>query len=169
MNWQQRSRNQNDREAGIIKKIVDGKPYIDQIKGLIEEYTKRLGRDLTFQNLEEELADPAKKYTAPEGELLVAFDGDTVVGMVAYHRHSADRCEMKRLYVRPECREAHLGRTLVREIVEHASRAGYKEMVLDTIEPLQAAIHLYREVGFQECEPYYDNPMEDVIYFKKEL
>lgn len=48
-------------------KIVDGKPYIDQIKGLIEEYTKRLGRDLTFQNLEEELADPAKKYTAPEG------------------------------------------------------------------------------------------------------
>ncbi len=41
-------------------KIVDGKPYIDQIKGLIEEYTKRLGRDLTFQNLEEELADPAK-------------------------------------------------------------------------------------------------------------
>ncbi len=76
---------------------------------------------------------------------------------------------MKRLYVRPECREAHLGRTLVREIVEHASRAGYKEMVLDTIEPLQAAIHLYRESGFQECEPYYDNPMEDVIYFKKEL
>lgn len=150
-------------------KIVDGKPYIDQIKGLIEEYTKRLGRDLTFQNLEEELADPAKKYTAPEGELLVAFDGDTVVGMVAYHRHSADRCEMKRLYVRPECRESHLGRTLVREIVEHASRAGYKEMVLDTIEPLQAAIHLYREAGFQECEPYYDNPMEDVIYFKKEL
>lgn len=106
-------------------KIVDGKPYIDQIKGLIEEYTKRLGRDLTFQNLEEELADPAKKYTAPEGELLVAFDGDKVVGMVAYHRHSADRCEMKRLYVRPECREAHLGKTLVREIVEHASRAGY--------------------------------------------
>ena len=37
-------------------KIVDGKPYIDQIKGLIEEYTRRLGRDLTFQNLEEELA-----------------------------------------------------------------------------------------------------------------
>ena len=109
-------------------KIVDGTPYIDQIKGLIGEYTKRLGRDLTFQNLEEELADLAKKYTAPEGELLAALDEDTVVGMVAYHRHSDDRCEMKRLYVRPECREAHLGRTLVREIVEHASRAGYKEM-----------------------------------------
>lgn len=150
-------------------KIVDGKPYIDQIKGLIKEYTRRLGRDLSFQNLEEELEDPTKKYTAPEGELLAALEGDTVVGMVAYHRHSADRCEMKRLYVKPECREAHLGRTLVQEILRHASRAGYKEMVLDTIEPLQAAIHLYRTAGFQECEPYYDNPMGDVIYFKKEL
>ena len=150
-------------------KIVDGTPYIDQIKGLIGEYTKRLGRDLTFQSLEEELADLAKKYTAPEGELLAALDEDTVVGMVAYHRHSDDRCEMKRLYVKPDCRGSHLGRTLIGEILEHASRAGYKEMVLDTIEPLQAAIHLYREAGFQECEPYYDNPMEDVIYFKKEL
>lgn len=150
-------------------KIVDGTPYIDQIKGLIGKYTKRLGRDLTFQNLEEELADLAKKYTAPEGELLAALDEDTVVGMVAYHRHSDDRCEMKRLYVKPDCRGSHLGRTLIGEILEHASRAGYKEMVLDTIEPLQAAIHLYREAGFQECEPYYDNPMEDVIYFKKEL
>lgn len=150
-------------------KIVDGTPYIDQIKGLIGEYTKRLGRDLTFQNLEEELADLAKKYTAPEGELLAALDEDTVVGMVAYHRHSDDRCEMKRLYVKPDCRGSHLGRTLIGEILEHASRVGYKEMVLDTIEPLQAAIHLYREAGFQECEPYYDNPMEDVIYFKKEL
>lgn len=150
-------------------KIVDGTPYIDQIKGLIGEYTKRLGRDLTFQNLEEELADLAKKYTAPEGELLAALDEDTVVGMVAYHRHSDDRCEIKRLYVKPDCRGSHLGRTLIGEILEHASRAGYKEMVLDTIEPLQAAIHLYREAGFQECEPYYDNPMEDVIYFKKEL
>lgn len=36
-------------------KILDGRPYIPQIRKLIEEYTSWLGRDLTFQNLEEEL------------------------------------------------------------------------------------------------------------------
>ena len=36
-------------------KIVDGKQYIQQVKELILEYTQRLGRDLTFQNLNEEL------------------------------------------------------------------------------------------------------------------
>ena len=36
-------------------KIIDGKPYLDQVKELIIEYTKRLGRDLSFQNIDEEL------------------------------------------------------------------------------------------------------------------
>jgi ribosomal protein S18 acetylase RimI-like enzyme len=150
--------------------VKDGKDYISQVKELIIEYTKRLNRDLSFQNIEDELRNPAEKYTAPEGELLVAVDEtDNVIGMVAYHRHSAERCEMKRLYVKPETRGMHLGDLLVKEILEHAEQAGYKEMVLDTIIPLKAAIGLYKKNGFKECEPYYNNPMDDVIYMKKEL
>ena len=42
-------------------------------------------------------------------------------------------------------------------------------MVLDTIIPLQSAILLYKKVGFVECEVYYHNPMDDVLYFKKIL
>lgn len=150
-------------------KIVDGKPYIQQIKELIIEYTKRLGRDLSFQNLDDELKDPAKKYTSPEGELLVAVEGEDVLGMIAYHKHSDTRCEMKRLYVKPSCRGMKLGEKLIEELIVHARQAGYKEMVLDTIVPLQSAIHLYKKLGFTECEPYYHNPMPDVLYFRKEL
>ena len=150
--------------------IKDGIDHISQVKELIIEYTNRLNRDLSFQNLEEELENPAVKYTAPEGELLVAVDEkDHVVGMVAYHRHSVERCEMKRLYIKPEMRGLHVGDLLVDEILEHARRAGYKEMVLDTIVPLGAAIGLYKKHGFRECEPYYNNPMVDVIYMKIEL
>jgi ribosomal protein S18 acetylase RimI-like enzyme len=151
-------------------KIVDGKNYIDQVKEKIIEYTKRLNRDLSFQNIEDELKDPAKKYTAPEGELLVALDdNDQVIGIVAYHRHTNERCEMKRLYVSPDCRGMNLGEQLVGAIMEHAKEAGYKEMVLDTIQPLQAAIHIYKKMGFTECRPYYDNPMSDVIYMSRKL
>ena len=42
-------------------------------------------------------------------------------------------------------------------------------MMLDTIIPLQSAIHLYKKVGFVEREAYYHNPMDDVLYFKKIL
>ena len=150
-------------------KIVNGKPYIQQIKELIIEYAKWLGRDLSFQDIDDELKDPAKKYTAPEGELLVAVEGEDVLGMIAYHRHSDTRCEMKRLYVKSSCRGMKLGEKLVEELMVHARQAGYKEMVLDTIVPLQSAIHLYKKLGFAECEPYYHNPMPDVLYFIKEL
>ena len=149
--------------------IMDGKDFIPQIKELIIEYTERLGRDLTFQNIEEELQNPATKYTAPEGEILAALEENEVLGMVAYHRHNESRCEMKRLYVRPKARGLHLGETLVKEIVSHARKAGYKEMVLDTITPLKSAIHLYEKHGFIQCDPYYDNPMDDVIYMMKKL
>ena len=52
-----------------------------------------------------------------------------------------------------------LGEKLVCEIIKHARNKGYKKMVLDTIKPLKAAIHLYKKFGFIECEPYYNNPM----------
>ncbi len=150
-------------------KIVDGKDYLPEVRELIKEYSMRLGRDLSFQNIEDELNDPSHKYTAPEGEILVAIDHDKILGMVAYHRHSNVRCEMKRLYVCPAARGMHLGDTLVTEILSHAKNAGYKEIVLDTIVPLKAAISLYKKHGFEECGAYYDNPMDDVIYMRKQL
>ena len=147
-------------------KIVNGKPYIQQIKELIIEYAKRLVCDLIL--ITNKTIDK-KKYTAPEGELLVAVEGEDVLGMIAYHRHSDTRCEMKRLYVKPSCRGMKLGEKLIEELIAHARQAGYKEMVLDTIVPLQSAIHMYKKLGFAECEPYYHNPMPDVLYFRKEL
>lgn len=89
-------------------KILDGKDYIPQVRRLITEYVRQLNRDLAFQNIDEELQNPSQKYTAPQGELLVALEGDAVIGMVAYHKHSEQRCEMKRLYVQPAARGLRL-------------------------------------------------------------
>ena len=149
--------------------IVDGTAYPDEVKKLIKEYYHRLGRDLSFQNIEAELDDPAVRYSPPQGELLVALENDEVLGMVAYHRLTSKRCEMKRLYLTPNARGRHLGERLVETIIDHAKASGYEEMVLDTIKPLKAAVSLYRKLGFEECEAYYDNPMEDVVYMRKKL
>ena len=149
--------------------ILEGKPYIEQVRNRILEYTTVLGLDMSFQDIENELSDPAGKYTPPAGEILVAYEDGTVWGMVAYHRHSEERCEMKRLYVDPQCRGQRLGEKLVDQIIEHAKNAGYKEMVLDTLEPMVPAIRLYQKFGFEICEPYYHNPFPDVIYMKKRL
>ena len=151
-------------------KIIDGTNYLEEVKELIIVYTKFLNRNLDFQGLEDELKDLSGKYSGQEGEILAALSDDNkIMGIVAYHRHNDKRCEMKRLFVKPEYRKLKLGEKLISEIINHAKQKGYKEMVLDTIEPLKAAIHLYKKFGFVECEPYYNNPMNDVIYMKLEL
>lgn len=149
--------------------IRDGKDYLPQVKQLILEYTDFLGRDLSFQNIDDELNDLKKKYFPPNGEILVALNEDDVLGMVAYYRHDDKICEMKRLYVKPDARGMHLGDALISEIISHARDNGYEIMLLDTIKPLKPAIGLYEKHGFKECEPYYNNPMDDVIYMKKIL
>lgn len=150
-------------------KIVDGTNHLDEVKRLVVEYTEFLGRDLSFQDLDDELKDLSAKYAPPEGRLLCAAVDGKIIGCVAYHKHTAARCEMKRLFVREGWREHHAGSRLIEAIIESARADGFSEMVLDTITPLESAIRLYKKFGFVETEPYYENPMSDVIYFKKEL
>lgn len=150
-------------------KIVDGANHSDEVKQLVVEYTKFLGRDLSFQNFDDELKDLSAKYAPPEGRLLCAEVDGKIIGCVACHRHDDNRCEMKRLFVREDYREHRAGSKLVEAIINSARADGFSEMVLDTIKPLQSAIHLYKKFGFVECEPYYFNPMSDVIYMKKNL
>ena len=150
-------------------KIVDGTKYLAEVKNLILEYTKFLNRDLSFQNLDAELKDLAEKYLPPEGRLLCAEIDGEIIGCVAYHKHNSERCEIKRLFFREGYRNFHAGKKLVEEILKFAKADGYKEIVLDTIKPLESAINLYKKFGFVETEPYYNNPMNDVIYMKKIL
>ena len=67
-------------EELFILKIVNGIYYIEQVKSKIVEYVTRLGRDLSFQNIDEELSNPAIKYSPPQGEFLVCGGHATYLG-----------------------------------------------------------------------------------------
>ena len=76
---------------------------------------------------------------------------------------------MKRLYVVPSARGLGLGRLLAEAVSEEAGSLGYSRMVLDTLPRLEAAIALYRELGFNEIPEYYHNPVEGVSFMAKTL
>ena len=151
-------------------RIIDGNGRLREMRELVREYVAKLGRDLTFQGIEAELADLSGKYAPPSGRTLVAVDGsDRVVGCVAYHRLTDVRCELKRLYVRPAARGRHVGRALVTRMLAVARADGFKEMVLDTFSDLASAVHLYHALGFRECEAYYENPLSGALYMRRDL
>lgn len=150
----------------VIKAAYD---RLDDVETLIREYHKSLNVDLCFQNFDEEIATLPGKYAQPDGRLYVLYLDDKLAGCVALRRFDASRCEMKRLYVRPQFRGLKLGQILAEKVIEEAKAIGYREMVLDTLRTLESANAMYHKLGFEETKPYYDNPLPDVVYFKKAL
>jgi len=139
------------------------------VEALFREYVGTLSEDISFQNVEDELAGLPGKYARPGGAVLIAREGDALAGGVAYRMFEPGVCEMKRLYVRPAFRGRGLARDLANELIEDARARGYRTMLLDTLASMQAARALYRDLGFAPVGAYYDNPLPGVMFMALDL
>ncbi|MBL8328536.1 MAG: GNAT family N-acetyltransferase [Rubrivivax sp.] len=146
---------------------------LDDARLIFREYAAQLGVDLCFQNFDAELAALPGDYALPQGVLLLAFVDGALAGCGALRPlpevDYADACEMKRLFVRRAFRRFGLGRQLAQALVDHAVRAGYSTLLLDTLDDMEAARGLYATLGFEEVPPYYFNPLPGAHYLKADL
>ncbi len=147
------------------------KEQYDEIIKLFQEYQIELGKDLCFQNFEDELKNIPGNYGMPDGELLLIYDikNNLYAACVGLRKINNYVCEMKRLFVRPDFRKHGYGKVLTEHIIKIAEKKNYRTMVLDTLKELKPAINLYKKFGFREIEPYYENPLKGIIYMSKEL
>jgi putative acetyltransferase len=145
---------------------------LKSIQTLFQAYALGLGLDISFQNFNHELANLQGKYALPKGALLLAkstSSGEAIgcVGLRPLDLEST--CEMKRLYVSPNGRGTGVGRALAEAIIVEAKRLGHRRVVLDTLGPMTTPLKLYRGLGFTDIEPYYHNPLADVVYLELTL
>ena len=151
----------------------DTPELLEATRELFREYAASLAVDLCFQNFEAELAGLPGEYAAPKGCLLLAFVDSELAGCGALRALAdadyANASEMKRLYVRPAFRRFGLGRVLAQALLDEAQRAGYSEVLLDTLDDMEAARDLYATLGFEEIPPYYYNPIPGAHYLKASL
>ena len=149
---------------------VESEEQMDTVRQLFEEYAAGIGISLCFQNFDQELATLPGKYAPPSGRLMLAFLNEQLAGCIALRAISNDRCEMKRLFVRPSFRGTGLGRVLVEALINEARTIGYKSMLLDTLPGrMDSAIELYKKFGFEEIAPYYENPVENAKFMELKL
>ena len=142
--------------------------HYQTIEELMKEYiawdmekTSQLGVDpqvfLTFYYGGEPEILPGK-FAPPDGYLLLATLNGQPAGCAGYSQLSEHVCELKRLYIRPECRGHGIGRRLVSELLERARLSGYQRVRLETASFMTDAHQLYRSLGFEFCPPYYELP-----------
>ena len=83
----------------------------------------------------------------------------------------ADEVHVHNLAVRPEARGGGVGRRLLEVGLAMAGRRGARVALLEVRESNQAAIELYRSLGFVAVgtrRNYYSQPLEDALLLRKE-
>jgi putative acetyltransferase len=116
------------------------------------------------------LDDPGTAIVAKGGQVLIARDGDEIVGCVAVVPEShGSTCaephattavyEISKMAVSPEHRGRGFGRTLLHAAIDHARAVGATALFLGSSTKLPTAVHLYEEAGFVHVLPDEIGPM----------
>lgn len=129
------------------------------VRELFGEYWREFGFTPCFQNFAAELESLPSPYEA----LAVAWSQAAPAGCIAYKRVDERACEAKRLFVRPAYRGKRIGRELLEWAIRQARRAGYEELVGDTMPVMRDALGMYERRGFQIRE------RDGVIYLRLPL
>ena len=92
------------------------------------------------------------------------------IACASYKTISADTAELKRVFTREDYRGQGLAEKVVGNLEKDAAANGYRFLVLETGEPLTAAIHLYEKLGYRiipNYGPYANMPLS--ICMRKEI
>lgn len=153
----------------IIYSIPETEYDYQLVVEIFKEYQLQLGIDLCFQQFDHELNNLKNIYQKPKGIIILAKKANEIVGCVALKPIEKNNCEMKRLFVKPAHRGNGIGEKLTEMLIAYAQKNKYTLMKLDTLVQLNEAITLYQKLGFKSTNPYVFNPLNDVLYFEKEL
>ena len=94
----------------------------------------------------------------PAGLFLVATLHGDPIGSGALKFHARKPAELKRMWVAESARGLGVGRRLLTELENQATRHGVRIIRLETNKSLVEAINLYRSAGYVEVAPFNDEP-----------
>ena len=108
-----------------------------------------------------DLDDIHDNYLKKGGAFFMCFSNGNIAGTSAVKDLGSGVCEIKRLYVKSECRGKGLGFSLFRKALEYAED-NFSYVRLKTDSSLKKAISIYEKNGFELIK-------EDVgtVYFEK--
>ena len=86
-----------------------------------------------------------------------------IIGTVAVNILSADKCELKSMYLLSQYQGKGLGQKMIDKAFDYAKKNSIKEMYLDTLSSSEGAIRLYKKNRFVETARYNDNMVAEVF------
>lgn len=102
--------------------------------------------------------------------VIIAYDDTIPVGSASFKKYDNECAEVKRVFVKREYRGKGISNKLMELLEKAARKQGYRYLVLESGEPLVAAMALYKKIGYQTIPNYGQyKDMPDSICMKKKL
>jgi len=144
-----------DTDLEDVRRLCDGllswarERYVNEIWMLNRYYPE--------DDWEKTLADLPTVHALPRGGIWLArLDGRAAGTVMLKPLGDTGICEMKRLIVDEAARGQGVGRALCKRVIDEAIDRGYTTMRFDTGAFHDEAIGLYRSMGFEFRDAYYD-------------
>jgi ribosomal protein S18 acetylase RimI-like enzyme len=113
----------------------------------------QIGADRGPGPWDDDLSSPeavASVYADARGRFLVGLVNDRIVAMGAILLMSADRGEIKRMRVHPDCQRLGYGQAILDQLEMAAATMRIRHLSLDTTSLQRAAIAFYEKNGYVE-------------------
>ena len=126
----------------------------------------------TTPGVEYVYADAARlpgPYVPPLGGIWLALHGERGIGCVALRPLEEGTGEVKRMFVDAEWRGMGVGRALLLALIDGAEVRGLTTLRLGTLHDMDAALALYKSVGFAPVERYRADELIDTRFFELSL
>jgi putative acetyltransferase len=108
---------------------------------------------------------PAEELNRPNTVFLLAWLEAEAVGCGALVDRAGAYGELKRIYVRPACRRAGVGRAILAELLSQARSRGLRVLRLETGNAQPEALAMYERAGFRHRGPFGDYQEDPLSLF----
>ena len=147
----------------IVRARPDSPDALMLIGALDDDLKVRYRIDATFGLHPQDVRDPGLIF------LIASLDGRPV-GCGAVRGLEPGVGEVKRMFVRPECRGRGIARALLSALEAGARSAGYTLLRLETGTEQPEAVGLYQSAGYRPAAPYGEYVgAPHSLYFEKSL
>lgn len=102
-------------------------------------------------------------------DVIVVYDSDIPIGSASIKRYDDECAEVKRVFIKEEYRGKGILLKLMGLLEDAAREEGYHYLILESGEPLIAAMALYRKIGYEVIPNYgqYKDMVDSVCMRKK--
>lgn len=86
--------------------------------------------------------------------VVIAYDKNIPIGCGSFKRYNDTCAEVKRVFISEAYQQQGISRIIMQLLEDQAKNLGFSYFILESGEPLVAAMHLYERLGFQVTTNY---------------